>query len=484
MSRIEGCGPARDARLAVVILAAGKGTRLNSRRPKVLHEVGGRPLLSHVIAAATRIVAPTDVFVVIGHQADRVRAAVRDSGVQFVEQTEQRGTGHAMQCARKAIEGYANIIVLSGDVPLIRPETIEKLWQFHQLEHAAMTILTAAPPDPTGYGRILRRSGGSPDVNAIVEQKALTASQLSIREINSGIYAFQTAPLLAHLDHLTADNAHRELYLTDLAGLLRTTGDRVVAIQAADATEVLGANTIAEMMTLDAALGAATARHLMDAGVTILRPETCVIDAGVEVAPDTVIEPFVQLLGHTKIGTDCRIRSYSVLENCTLGDDVLIRQCCVLAESTVAGGARIGPFAHLRPGSEIGADAHIGNFVETKKARLGKGAKANHLAYLGDAEVGAGSNIGAGVITCNYDGVHKHTTRIGEGVFVGSDSTLVAPVVIGDGAYIGAGSCITKDVPAGSLAVGRARQVTKEGWATARKARQQEKRNERTPPAK
>lgn len=475
MSRIEGCGTAHTTRLAVVILAAGKGTRLNSRRPKVLHEVGGKPLLTHVIASATRIVAPADVFVVVGHQADRVRAAVQASGVQFVEQTEQRGTGHAMQCARKAIEGYANVIVLSGDVPLIRPETIEKLWQFHQLEHAAMTILTAAPQDPTGYGRILRRAAGSPDVDAIVEQKALSASQLSIHEINSGIYAFRTAPLLAHLDGLTADNAHRELYLTDLASLLRAAGERVVAIQAADATEVLGANTIAEMMSLDAALRAATARRLMAAGVTILRPETCVIDAEVEIAPDSVIEPFVQLLGHTKIGTDCRIRSYSVIEDCTLGNDVLVRQSCVLTESTVADGARIGPFAHLRPGSEIGEGAHLGNFVETKKARLGKGAKANHLTYLGDAEVGQGTNIGAGVITCNYDGVQKHLTRIGEGAFVGSDSTLVAPVAIGDGAYIGAGSCITKDVPAGSLAVGRARQVIKEGWATARKARQSKK---------
>jgi bifunctional UDP-N-acetylglucosamine pyrophosphorylase/glucosamine-1-phosphate N-acetyltransferase len=216
----------------------------------------------------------------------------------------------------------------------------------------------------------------------------------------------------------------------------------------------------------------ATARRLMAAGVTIFRPDTCVIDAEVEVAADTIIEPFVQLLGRTKIGAECHIRSYSVIENCTLGNDVLVRQSCVLTESTVAEGARIGPFAHLRPGSEIGEDAHIGNFVETKKAKVGKGAKASHLTYLGDAEIGAGTNIGAGVITCNYDGVHKHKTRIGEGVFVGSDSTLVAPVTLEDGAYVGAGSCITKDVPAGALAVARAHQITKEGWAAARRARQ------------
>ena len=464
-----------NARLAVVIMAAGKGTRLKSQRPKVLHEIGGKPLLAHVIAAAGKIVAPAEIFVVIGHHAEKVRAAVASTGVNFVEQTEQLGTGHAIQCAREAIAGYENILVLSGDVPLIRPETIEQLWNFHQSEQAAMTILTAAPVDPTGYGRIVRRAPDSPEVEAIVEQKALTVEQQSISEINSGIYAFQTAPLLAHLDKLTADNAHGELYITDMAGLLRSADQRVVAIQAAEAVEVLGANTISELVALDATLRLKTATRLMAQGVTIFRPETCVIDADVEVAADTVIEPFVQLLGRTNIGGDCLIRSYTVIENCTLGRGVLVRQSCVLAESTVADGAKIGPFAHLRSGSEIGEDAHVGNFVETKKSKLGKGAKANHLTYLGDAEVGERTNIGAGVITCNYDGVHKHTTRIGKEAFIGSDSTLVAPVEVGDGAYVGAGSCITHDVPSGALAVGRARQLIKEGWtADHRTLRQKE----------
>ena len=462
-----------NSKLAMVIMAAGKGTRLKSQRPKVLHEIGGKPLLAHVIAAASRIVAPAEIFVVIGHHAEKVRAAVASTGVGFVEQTEQLGTGHAIQCAREAIAGYENILVLSGDVPLIRSETIEQLWSIHQAEQAAMTILTAAPDDPTGYGRIVRQSPNSSEVEAIVEQKALSAAQQSIGEINSGIYAFQTAPLLAHLDKLTADNANKEVILTDMAGLLCAAGQRVVAIQAAEAIEVLGANTIAELVALDATLRAATANRLMAQGVTIFRPETCVIDADVEVAADTVIEPFVQLLGRTRIGGDCRIRSYSVIENCTLGRGVLVRQSCVLAESTVADGAKIGPFAHLRPGSEIGEDAHVGNFVETKKTRLGKGAKANHLTYLGDAEVGERTNIGAGVITCNYDGVHKHKTSIGKDAFIGSDSTLVAPVEVGDGAYVGAGSCITKDVPAGALAVGRARQSIKERWAAARRALRQ-----------
>jgi bifunctional UDP-N-acetylglucosamine pyrophosphorylase/glucosamine-1-phosphate N-acetyltransferase len=466
--------PESDTSLAVVIMAAGKGTRLKSKRPKVLHEIGGKPLLSHVIAAATAVVPAERVYVVIGHEADRVRQAVASSGVSFVEQTEQRGTGHAIQCARQAVAGFESILVLSGDVPLIRPETIEGLWRFHQAQKAAMTLLTTTPPDATGYGRVLRLAPGAAEVQAIVEQKALTAGQQRIGEINAGIYAFQTAPLFAHLDKLTADNAHAELYLTDMARLLREAGERVVAIEAPDAEEVLGANTLAELASLDATLRAAAARRLMAAGVTIFRPETCVIDANVEVAPDTIIEPFVQLLGTTKIGGDCRIRSYTVIENCTLGDSIEVRQNCVLADSTIADGAKIGPFAHMRAASQVGENVHIGNFVETKKTRLAKGAKANHFAYLGDSEIGARSNIGAGTIFCNYDGVNKHQTRIGEGVFVGSNSTLVAPVSIGNGAYVGAASCITKDVPADALAVGRARQVTKEGWAAARRKRQEQ----------
>jgi len=459
------------SKLAVVIMAAGKGTRLKSKRPKVLHEIGGRPLLGHVIAVASRVVDPADIHVIIGHQAARVRDAVASTGVAFVEQAEQRGTGHAIQCASPALGGYTDVLVLSGDVPLIRTETIRQVVDFHLAKAAAMTILTAVPEDPTGYGRILRRSTDSFEVDAIVEQPDLKPEQRSIREINSGIYAFKTGPLLAHLAKLTANDKHGELYLTDIAAVLRKEGERVVAVQAGHAAEVLGANTIAELVTLDASLRAATAKRLMDAGVTIFRPDTCVIDADVEIEADTVIEPFVQLLGHTRIGADCRIRSYTVIESCTIGNRVLVRPSCMLEHSSISDGAELGPFAHLRPGCHIGENAHMGNFVEGKKVRMGKGAKANHLTYLGDTEVGPGTNIGAGVITCNYDGAHKHMTRIGAGAFVGSDSTLVAPVTIEDGAYIGAGSCITKDVPAGALAVGRARQVTKEGWAHARRAR-------------
>jgi bifunctional UDP-N-acetylglucosamine pyrophosphorylase/glucosamine-1-phosphate N-acetyltransferase len=451
-------------------MAAGKGTRLKSRRPKVLHEIGGKPLLAHVIAAAAKIVAPGDICVVVGHEAERVEAAVASTGVRFVLQAQQLGTGHAIQCAREAIAGYESVLVLSGDVPLIRPETIALLLDFHREHNAAMSILTAVPANPFGYGRVVRKDGA--EVEAIVEQKSLTAAQAEIGEINSGIYAFSTSPLLAHLDELSTGNAAGEYYLTDLAGILVAAGERVVAVEAPDAAEVLGANTIPELVELDASLRARTARRLMLNGVTIFRPETCVIDAEVEVGPDTVIEANVQLLGRTVIGADCLIRTGTVIENSTVADGVLIRQSCIVTESKIESGAKIGPFAHLRPGSEIGEEAHVGNFVETKKARLGKGAKANHLSYLGDAVVGAGSNIGAGVITCNYDGVHKHVTTIGEGAFVGSDSTLVAPVTIGDGAYIGAGSCITREVPANALAVARSRQITKEGWAATKRKQQ------------
>ena len=462
--------------LAIIIMAAGKGTRLKSRRAKVLHEIGGKPLLGHVIAAASKVVAPEHIFAVVGHQSDRVRAKLADTGVQFVEQQEQRGTGHAVQSAKDAIAGYENVIVLSGDAPLIRAETIERLWQFHQAQHAAMTLVSAVPGHTTGYGRVIRKPGAEHEATAIVEEKMLTPEQRGLPEVNMGMYAFRTAPLIANLGKLGTNNPHGELYLTDMAAVLHSAGERVAVFQTADAGELLGANTIAELVALDAALRTETARRLMDSGVTIFRPETCVIDADVEVGPDTVLEPFVQLLGRTRIGSDCLIRSYTVVENCTVGDRTILRQSCVLTSSAIAKGATIGPFAHMRPGCEIGEDVHIGNFVETKKSKLGRGVKAGHLAYMGDSEIGEGVNVGAGVITCNYDGVRKHITQIGENAFVGSDSTLVAPVAVGDGAYIGAGSCITREVPPGSLAVGRARQFVKEGWAAARRASHQAKK--------
>jgi bifunctional UDP-N-acetylglucosamine pyrophosphorylase/glucosamine-1-phosphate N-acetyltransferase len=457
--------------LAIVIMAAGKGTRLKSRRPKVLHQIGGRALVEHVIAAAAQVVEPKDIYVVIGHEAEAVRAALQHTGVRFVVQAEQRGTGHAIQTVKPEVEGYENILVLSGDAPMIRTETILRLRDFHLEQQAAMTVLTTRPADPTGYGRVIRKSAGKPEVTAIVEQKALKPEQLSAPEINSGIYAFRTEALFKHIGELSTDNSHGEYYLTDMAALLVKDKERVVALESADVHEVLGANTIAEMMELDAEMRMRKARALMTEGVTIFRPETSVIDSMVKVGADTILEPFVQLLGRTVIGSGCRIRSYSVIEDSTLGDEAIVRNGSVISGAQVAKGALIGPYSHLRPESEIGEGAHVGNFVEIKKSRVGAGAKANHLTYIGDAEIGAGTNIGAGTITCNYDGKNKHRTTIGANVFVGSDSTLVAPLAIADGSYIAAGSTITEDVPADALALGRARQTTKPDWAKKMRSR-------------
>ncbi len=464
----------------IVIMAAGKGTRLRSTRPKVLHQVGGRALLLHVIAAAETVVPASRIAVVVGHQAEQVRAAAVVTGVQCVVQPQQLGTGHALQCVRDwyrdtGTAAPQHLLVLSGDVPLIRPETLARLRDTHLQKHAAMTILTAMPPDPTGYGRVLRRQDGTDNVDAIVEQKSLSPDMLRhperLREINSGIYAFRTDALFQRLGELRDTNSAGEFYLTDIAAMLVHDGERVIAVAADSADEVLGANTIAEMMHLDAILRSATVQRLMAAGVTVFRPETVTIDAGVEVGPDTVLEPFTQLLGNTRVGSGCRIRSYSVVEDSTLGNHVLLRNGCILSGATVDDDALLGPYAHLRPGSRIGAAAHVGNFVETKNTTLGAGSKANHLTYLGDAEIGTGTNIGAGVITCNYDGVHKHRTVIGSGVFVGSDAALVAPVTLGDGSFVAASSCITEDVPPGALALGRSRQVTKADWAARKQAK-------------
>jgi bifunctional UDP-N-acetylglucosamine pyrophosphorylase/glucosamine-1-phosphate N-acetyltransferase len=465
-------------RIAIAIMAAGKGTRLKSKHPKVLHEVGGKPILAHVIATAKQIVPAEDIFVIIGHEAERVREAVAGTGVNFVLQAEQRGTGHALMVAREAVSGsgngnrnrYDHVIVLSGDAPLITAETVKKLSAFHTAQKAAMTLLSADLDNPYGYGRVIRKGArGGAEVQAIVEEKSASPRQKKLREINSGFYAFSTPDLYEHIDRLSTENAHGEYYLTDMAKVLNKARKKVVALKTEDAGEVLGTNTRAEMTVLDARLRMAKCRALLEEGVTIFYPHTCVIDSDVEVGADTVIEPFVQLLGKTKIGADCRIRSYSVIGNSTLGDRVTVKPGTIMEDSRVGAGAVLGPYTHMRPGSEVGEGAHLGNFVETKKIKLGKGSKANHLSYLGDAEIGEAVNIGAGTITCNYDGVNKHKTVIEDGAFIGSDSTLVAPVKIGRGAYVAAASCITEDVPEDALALGRARQSVKEGWARAKR---------------
>src|SRR5271166_5305343 len=465
---------------AIAILAAGKGTRLKSRHPKVLHQIAGKTLLGEDVAAASQVVPHANIFAIIGYEAELVRDALQSTGIQFVLQREQRGTGHALMAARGDLKRFSHVLVLSGDVPLIHPETIARVRDFHIANGSAMTILTAEPANPTGYGRVFRKfknAEPTDEVDRIVEQKSLRNNEDEQREINSGIYAFAVGPLYAHIDQLTTENSAGEFYLTDMAAILGESRNKVLALRADDSNEVLGVNTRMELAELDAKLRAKKALELMEAGTTIFRPETCDIDADVVIGTDTVIEPFVQIIGQTKIGSDCRVRSYSVITNCQIGDKVLIRPGCMMEDSVVRDGAELGPYSHLRPGSDVGEGAHVGNFVETKKTKIGKRSKANHLSYLGDAVIGADVNIGAGTITCNYDGVNKHQTTIGDGVFVGSDSTLVAPVKIGEGAYVGAGSCITDDVPAEALAIGRGRQVNKPHWAA-------EKREKRKSPKK
>jgi bifunctional UDP-N-acetylglucosamine pyrophosphorylase/glucosamine-1-phosphate N-acetyltransferase len=332
----------------------------------------------------------------------------------------------------------------------------------HVAGEAAVTLLTTHLDDPTGYGRIIRDSSGN--LTEIVEQKACTTEQAAIREINPGIYVFRTEALFKHIGELRTDNPAKEYYLTDMAAILRCAGLRVTTRKAPDAHEVLGINTRAELATMDREFRDRKARDLMLAGVTILRPETCVIDGGVEIGPDAVIGPCVALYGETRIGENCVVRPFSTIRDSVLDDHVTIHESCWLEKARVERGALVGPYARLRPGAEVCADAHVGNFVELKKARLGRGSKASHLAYLGDANVGEGVNIGAGVITCNYDGVNKNETNIEDGAFVGTNSSLVAPVKVGKGAYVAAGSVITQEVPAGSLALGRARQEVKPGW--------------------
>jgi bifunctional UDP-N-acetylglucosamine pyrophosphorylase/glucosamine-1-phosphate N-acetyltransferase len=465
----ENDGDMVAADTVIVILAAGKGTRLRSDLAKVLHRAGGRSLVEHVVRACQPIGAQ-EILAVVGHQAADVRAVVTALGAQTVLQEPQSGTGHAMQVARQAIPGRARFaIVLPGDAPLIRTETLAALAQAHRAGQAAATILTAKIDDPTGYGRIVRKQDGT--VAAIVEEKSASETQKKIHEINSSVYCFTIEKLWPCLSELRPENAHKELYLTDAIALLNHRGEKVLAQLAADPQEILGCNTRAELAEVDRILRRRKAAALMDAGVTIYLPETVLIDADVEIGCDTVIEPCVQLLGKTRIGSGCTVRTGSVLTDAVLAEGVMVRPHCMVASSVLGAGTIIGPFAHLRDGAELRPGARVGNFVEVKKSTLHEGVKAMHLTYLGDATVGRDTNVGAGTITCNYDGVRKNPTTIGERVFVGSGTELIAPVKVGDGSYIAAGSTITEDIPADSLAIARARQENKIGWAAARRAK-------------
>jgi len=451
----------------VVILGAGKGTRMKSALPKVLHKIGGITLIERVVRTASGL-EPASITIVVGHGADQVRDSLsRQDSVRFVAQERQLGTGHALLQTRSILEGKAGtVVLLSGDVPLLRVESLQALLAAHNTAGAAATVITANMARPFGYGRIVRTNGR---LTKIVEERDATPAQKALTEINSGIYAFELAPLFPALDSIGKANKQGEYYLPDLVAIHRKQSRVVETWTVESAGEIRGINSRTELAEVTSMVRQQKNEELMAAGVTLIDPATTYVDADVVVGPDTVIYPCVYLEGSTKIGAACEIHSGTRLVNSTIGDRVCIRNHTVVTDSTVESGAFLGPFAHVRPGSQVGEDAHVGNFVELKKTSMGNGAKANHLAYLGDATIGEKTNVGAGTITCNYDGEKKHRTVIGANVFVGSNSTLVAPVTLADGSYIAAGSAVTADVPAGALAIGRARQENKDGWVKKRK---------------
>jgi bifunctional UDP-N-acetylglucosamine pyrophosphorylase / glucosamine-1-phosphate N-acetyltransferase len=452
-----------SAALAAVILAAGQGTRMKSTLPKVLHEVAGQPMLAHVVKVAGMLGADP-ILAVIGHGADRVRSACGATGVTFALQAEQLGTGHALQCAAPNLAGFSgDLLLLCGDVPLLRVETLTALLDHHRAEQATVTVLTAILANPHGYGRIIRGDGG---VERIVEEKDATPAERAVREINTGIYVFAAPRVFSLLAGLTNTNAQGEYYLTDVIAAARSAQERVAALAIAHAEEAMGINDRVQLAEAGVLLRGRINEGHMRAGVTLVDPAATYIDPEVTIGPDTVIHPGVHLRGRTAIGRDCVLEPGVIISDCTLADRVHVKAGSVLSASTVGADTDIGPMAHLRPGTVLAGDNKIGNFVETKKAAIGRGSKASHLTYLGDAEIGAGVNIGCGTITCNYDGVHKHVTVIEDEVFVGSDVQFVAPVRIGKGSLIGAGSTITRDVPPDALAISRADQKIVEGWVS------------------
>jgi bifunctional UDP-N-acetylglucosamine pyrophosphorylase/glucosamine-1-phosphate N-acetyltransferase len=454
--------------VAAVVLAAGRSTRMRSKLPKPLHPICGAAMTAHVIRAC-RAAGVERIVVVVGHEAERVRAGL-GADVEYVLQEQQRGTGDAVRAAMPLLRDWqGTILILAGDIPLIPAESLRRLAAHRQGAGSAVTLLTAFLEDPTGYGRIVRDASGR--VARIVEERDATPEERAIREWNPSIYAYDSAALWPTLADLQPNNVQGEYYLTDTIAALVAQGARVEAISTTDSQDVLGVNTRVELAAAAAVMRRRLLTDLMLSGVTVTDPASTYVEIDVEVGQDSVIEPHSFLLRGTRVGEDCVIGPYTRIENSRLGNRVRAIASHI-EESVLEDGARIGPYAHLRPGAQLGAGVKIGNFVEVKNAAFAAGAQASHLSYIGDAEVGEGTNIGAGTITCNYDGYNKHRTVIGKRAFIGSNSTLVAPVTIGDGAFVAAASPITIDVPAGALAIARERTVLKEGWAAAYHARQ------------
>jgi bifunctional UDP-N-acetylglucosamine pyrophosphorylase/glucosamine-1-phosphate N-acetyltransferase len=445
-------------KIATVVLAAGLGTRMKSEKAKVLHAIAGRPMIWYPVALARA--HSEKIVCVLGHQADAVRAAVEKwhGPVEVAIQAEQKGTGHAVQQAAPLLQDWDGLVlIMSGDVALLKADSIARLIAAAGPE--TMALATATPQNPKGLGRIVRDGGKV----KIVEERDCTAEQKNIREINVGLYCAPAKLLWPALKDLQPNNAQKELYLTDIVGKMQA-----VTVEISE-EEALGVNDRVELARNDRLMRLRLAEELMRGGVTVRDPERLFTEPGITVGRDSELGPGVELRGSTKIGANCRVEAGCVLTDMTIGDRVHIKPYCVASESTVGDDAQIGPWAHIRPGSVLENEVHLGNFVETKKTRLGRGAKANHLTYLGDADIGSKVNVGCGTITCNYDGVNKHKTVIEDGAFIGSDTQLIAPVTVGKGAYVGTGTTVREDVPPGALAVSAGKQRNIEGWVEKRK---------------
>jgi bifunctional UDP-N-acetylglucosamine pyrophosphorylase/glucosamine-1-phosphate N-acetyltransferase len=452
-----------------IILAAGLGTRMKSSQAKVLHQILGRPMIAY-LPDTLKEVGVADIVVVVGHQAGLVQEALKDYEVRFILQEPQLGTGHAVQVAMPAVDpGAETVMVLCGDVPLISGESITALRQLHQQSRAAVTVQTVELPDGAHYGRVVRDRDGRVEAVRQSKDSKDRPDILAIREINTGAYCFDAAFLVDGLTKIPKSPVTGEIYLTDLIQIARQQGRGVEALLDPDWEALLGINSRAELAAATQTVKRRINDRHMDQGVTFIAPELTFIESAVSIGPDTVIYPNVYLQGQTVIGANCVLEPNVKISDSHLGDGVLVKMGSVIEESRLASGVQVGPYSHLRPLSDLRAGARVGNFVEVKKSVLYEGVKANHLTYLGDAEIGAGTNVGAGTITCNYDGVHKHPTIIGEKAFIGSNTALVAPVSVGAGAYVGAGSTITEDVPPGKLGIARARQVNKDRRAGGKK---------------
>ena len=450
------------------MLAAGQGTRMKSALPKVLHPIAGLDMVERVLRASAAL-GPATTTLIVGHKAAVVRERLtsRHPDLQFAVQEPQRGTAHALQQAEPALAGRTGtVVLLSGDVPLLTAQTLRRLVDAHRAANAAATVVTAVLDRPYGYGRIVRKDG---QVARIVEERDASPTERQLHEINSGIYAFDLEPLFDALRSIAAHNAQGEYYLTDLIGIYRRRKLPVESLTVDNPQEIRGINSRSELAEVSTLVRQNKNEELMAAGVTIIDPATTYIDPDVEVGADTVIHPGVVIEGQTRIGAACEIQAYVRIRDSEISDRVTINNFCLIVGARVADGASIGPFAHLRPDTAVGEGAKIGNFVELKKTTLGTGSKVNHLSYLGDATIGANVNVGAGTITCNYDGTRKYETVIEDGAFIGSDTQLIAPVRVAKGAYVAAGSSITEDVPAGSLGIARGRQTNVAGWVERKK---------------